>query len=76
MIDEKKGPSVERYRYLYDKISEIIQDENHDNLIPALTGLLCQVVADSEHDKKHFLSYFADTLDREFEEAKKDGRQH
>jgi hypothetical protein len=76
MTEEKKGPSLKRYQYLYDKISEIIQDENHDNLIPALTGLLCQVVADSGHDKKYFLSYLADTLDREFEEAKQDGRQH
>jgi len=75
MTEEKKGPSVERYRYIFEKLANVVQDENHDDLIPALSGLLCEVVADSGHGKKYFLSYFAEVLDREFEEAKKDGKQ-
>jgi hypothetical protein len=75
MTEEKKGPSLKRYQYLLEKLSEIAQDENHDDLIPALSGLLCEVVVDSGHGKKYFLSYFAETLDRVFEEAKQDGRQ-
>jgi hypothetical protein len=75
MTDEKRGPSLKRYQYLLDKLSEIANDENHDDLIPALTGLLCEIVVDSGHGKKYFLSYFADTLDKTFEEAKQDGKQ-
>ena len=39
-----KGPNPERYMYLLNKMSDIAQDENHDNLIPALVGLLSKVV--------------------------------
>lgn len=69
-----KGPSEERYMYLLNKLSDIAQDENHDNLIPALVGLLCQVAADSGHDKKMVLSYFAQTLDTEYAELAKENK--
>jgi len=72
-----KGPSLERYKYLLDKMSDIADSEHHDNLIPALVGLLCQVASDSGHDKKTVLSYVAHTLDQEYEEAQQDGnRKH
>lgn len=68
-----KGPNPQRYMYLLEKLSDIAQDENHDNLIPALTGLLCQIAADSGHDKKMVLAYFAQTLDNEYEEKEHKG---
>lgn len=76
MTNEKKELSAQRCEYLYDKLRKLAYGEKHDNLITALSILLCQIVVDSGNDKKHFLSYFVKILDDIIEDAKEDGRQH
>ena len=51
---------------LMDKISDAMHGHQADDLIPALTTLLCMVAVASEQDKKLVLSFVADSLDRAY----------
>jgi len=49
---------------LMGKISDAMHGHKSDDLIPALTTLLCMVAVASGEDKKLVLSFVADSLDR------------
>jgi len=53
-----------------DKLSDAMHGHEVDDLIPALTTLLCIVAKANYEDKKLVLSFVADSLDRVYGEQK------
>jgi hypothetical protein len=53
-----------------DKLSDAMQGHEVNDLIPALTTLLCIVARANCEDKKLVLSFIADSLDRVYGEQK------
>lgn len=69
--------SVENtYLKLLHRLEDMLQNEEIDHIIPALTTLLAQAGWLSTRDKKIFVSYVVNAIDRTYETMnKKRGNQ-
>jgi hypothetical protein len=64
--------SVENtYLKLLHRLEDMLQDEEIDNIIPALTTLLSQAGWLSTRDKKVFVAYVVNAIDRTYETMNK-----
>jgi hypothetical protein len=66
-----KSVETTTYLKLLHQLEDRIQDEELDNIIPALTTLLAQAGWLSTRDKKIFVSYVVNAIDRTYEVMEK-----
>jgi hypothetical protein len=60
--------SVENtYLKLLHQLEDTLEDEELDNIVPALTTLLAQAGWLSTRDKKNFVAYVVNAIDRTYE---------
>lgn len=59
------------YLKLLHRLEDMLQDEEIDNIIPALTTLLSQAGWLSTRDKKVFVAYVVNAIDRTYETMNK-----
>ena len=59
------------YLKLLHRLEDMLQDEEIDNIIPALTTLLSQAGWLSTRDKKVFVAYVVNAIDRTYEVMEK-----
>jgi hypothetical protein len=62
------------YLKLLHRLEDMLQDEEIDNIIPALTTLLSQAGWLSTRDKKVFVAYVVNAIDRTYEVMEKKRR--
>jgi hypothetical protein len=67
--------SVENtYLKLLHQLEDTLEDEELDNIVPALTTLLAQAGWLSTRDKKNFVAYVVNAIDRTYEVMNKKRR--
>jgi hypothetical protein len=59
------------YLKLLHRLEDMLQDEELDHIIPALTTLLAQAGWLSTRDKKVFVAYVVNAIDRTYETMNK-----
>jgi NADH:ubiquinone oxidoreductase subunit E len=64
-------PVENTYLKLLHRLEDMLQDEEIDNIIPALTTLLSQAGWLSTRDKKVFVAYVVNAIDRTYEVMEK-----
>ncbi len=64
-------PVENTYLKLLNRLEDMLQDEEIDNIIPALTTLLAQAGWLSTRDKKVFVAYVVNAIDRTYEVMEK-----
>ena len=64
-------PVENTYLKLLHRLEDMLQDEEIDNIIPALTTLLSQAGWLSTRDKKVFVAYVVNAIDRTYETMNK-----
>lgn len=64
-------PVENTYLKLIQQLEDRIQDEELDNIVPALTTLLAQAGWMSTWDKKIFVAYVVNAIDRTYEVMEK-----
>jgi hypothetical protein len=62
------------YLKLLHRLEDMLQDEELDHIIPALTTLLAQAGWLSTRDKKVFVAYVVNAIDRTYETMNKKRR--
>jgi len=62
------------YLKLLHRLEDMLQDEELDHIIPALTTLLAQAGWLSTRDKKVFVAYVVNAIDRAYEVMEKKRR--
>ncbi len=67
-------PVENTYLKLLHRLEDMLQDEEIDNIIPALTTLLSQAGWLSTRDKKVFVAYVVNAIDRTYEVMEKKRR--
>jgi hypothetical protein len=60
-------PVENTYLKLLHRLEDLVEDEELDNIIPALTTLLAQAGWMSTRDKKIFVAYVVNAIDRTYE---------
>lgn len=62
------------YLKLLHQLEDTLEDEELDNIVPALTTLLAQAGWLSTRDKKNFVAYVVNAIDRTYEVMNKKRR--
>ena len=69
-------PNTEsNYEKLLDDLQEVLHGQLLDDVVPALTALLGNALVEAGTDKKMFISYVVNSIDKYFE-RNKDEKNH